>query len=146
MHEIDYIPQLADLNLIPFEACELQVIEQNNVLDLEWYLQHVLAGEFLQAPDANSQIETGRDELVDAIWVPGQSLDRSVHAFEFGDKRGDRGPLVDLQLRLLRADDDVAVLGHVKYVSYEILLRSEQILKRKIVQASRQLIDGGVRQ
>ena len=85
MHEIDYIPQLADLNLIPLEACELQVVEQDNVLDLEWNLQYVLAGEFLQAPDANSQIETGRDELVDAIWVPGQSLDRSVHAFEFGD-------------------------------------------------------------
>ena len=85
MHEVDYIPQLADLNLIPFEACELQVIEQDNVLDLERNLKHVLAGEFFQAPDANSQIETCCDELVDAIRVPSQSLDRPVHAFEFGD-------------------------------------------------------------
>ena len=71
MHEVNYISQLANLNLIPFEACELQIIEQDNVLDFEWDLQHVLAGEFLQAPDANGQIETGSDELIDAIWVPG---------------------------------------------------------------------------
>ena len=68
--------------------------------------------------------------------MPGQSLDRSVHAFEFSDTGGDAGPLVDLQFRLFWADNDVAVLGHVEHVSNEILLGPKQILKREVVHAT----------
>ena len=69
--------------------------------------------------------------------MPGKALDRSIHAFELGDEGGCVGPFVDLQFRLLRADNNVTVLRHVEYVSYEILLCPEQILKRKVVHASR---------
>lgn len=46
MHQVDDVEDFADLNLIPLEASELQVVQNADVFDLERDLEHVLAAEF----------------------------------------------------------------------------------------------------
>jgi len=47
MHQMYDVKNLADLNLILFEAGELQIVQHRDAFDLEGDLENVLTREFL---------------------------------------------------------------------------------------------------
>ena len=56
MHQMYDVKNLADLNLILFEAGELQIVQHRDAFDLEGDLENVLTREFLKTPNSNCLI------------------------------------------------------------------------------------------